>query len=149
MSDKIFDNIDSIQSIANKDRKEELQKIQKDMGLKNESDFIILCAAVALYKCALKKDDKTELPPAFKKLTNISIFEDRKLYDRIFQTLLDTPTPLIKDFNEYVWTGFKIIREWHQDYEPTKYKLDSWADFLSKILASDDPLQDEFKPQQS
>ena len=148
MSDKIFDNIDSIQSIANKDRKEELQKIQKDMGLKNESDFIILCAAVALYKCALK-GDTTEVPPAFKKLTNISIFEDRKLYDRIFRTLLDIPAPLIKDFNTYVWTGFKIIREWHQDYEPTKYTLDSWADFITKVLASDDPLQDEFKPQQS
>ena len=148
MSDKIFDNIDSIQSIANKDRKEELQKIQKDMGLKNESDFIILCAAVALYKCALK-GDATEAPPAFKKLTNISIFEDRKLYDRIFRTLLDIPAPLIKDFNTYVWTGFKIIREWHQDYEPTKYTLDSWADFITKILASDDPLQDEFKPAQT
>ena len=148
MSDKIFDNIDSIQSIAKKIDKELLQKIQKDMGLKNESDFIILCAAVALYKCALK-GDATEVPPAFKKLTNISIFEDRKLYDRIFQTLLEIPEPLIKDFNTYVWTGFKIIREWHQDYEPTKYTLDSWADFLSKILASDDPLQDEFKPQQS
>ena len=148
MSDKIFDNIDSIQSIANKDRKKELQKIQKDMGLKNESDFIILCAAVALYKCALK-GESTEIPPAFKKLTNISIFNDRKLYDRIFRTLLDIPEPLIKDFNTYVWTGFKIIREWHQDYEPTKYTLDSWADFITKILASDDPLQDEFKPQQS
>ena len=148
MSDKIFDNIDSIQSIANKDRKKELQKIQKDMGLKNESDFIILCAAVALYKCALK-GESTEIPPAFKKLTNISIFNDRKLYDRIFRTLLDIPAPLIKDFNTYVWTGFKIIREWHQDYEPTKYTLDSWADFITKILASDDPLQDEFKPQQS
>ena len=149
MSDKIFDNIDSIQSIAKKIDKEKLQQIQKDMGLKNESDFIILCAAVALYKCALKKDDATEVPPAFKKLTNISIFEDRKLYDRIFRTLLDTPAPLIKDFNTYVWTGFKIIREWHQDYDLTKYTLDLWADFLTKILASDDPLQDEFKPQQS
>jgi hypothetical protein len=148
MSDKIFDNIDSIQSLASKTRKEELQKIQKDMGLKNESDFIILCAAVGLYKCALK-DGSTEVPPAFKKLTNISIFEDRKLYDRIFRTLLDHAEPLIKDFNEYVWTGFTIIREWHQYYEPTKYKLDSWADFITKILASDDPLQDEFKPQQS
>ena len=148
MSDKIFDDIDSIQSLARKTDKELLQKIQKDMGLKNESDFIILCAAVALYKCALKGDE-TEVPPAFKKLTNISIFEDRKLYDRIFRTLLDIPEPLIKDFNEYVWTGFKIIREWHQDYEPTKYTLDSWADFITKILSSDDPLQDEFKPQQS
>ena len=100
------------------------------------------------YKCALK-GDAPEVPPAFKKLTNISIFEDRKLYDRIFQTLLEIPEPLIKDFNTYVWTGFKIIREWHQDYEPTKYTLDLWADFLTKILASDDPLQDEFKPQQS
>ena len=117
------------------------------MGLKNESDFIILCAAVALYKCALKGDE-TEVPPAFKKLTNISIFEDRKLYDRIFRTLLDIPAPLIIDFNTYVWNGFKIIREWHQDYEPTKYTLDLWADFLTKILASDDPLQDEFKPAQ-
>ena len=148
MSDKIFDDIDSIQSLAKKTDKELLQKIQKDMGLKNESDFIILCAAVGLYKCALK-GESTEVPPAFKKLTNISIFEDRKLYDRIFRTLLDIPEPLIKDFNEYVWTGFKIIREWHQDYEPTKYTLDSWADFITKILSSDDPLQDEFKPQQS
>ena len=147
MSDKIFDDIDSIQSLAKKTDKELLQKIQNDMGLKNESDFIILCAAVALYKCALK-GESTEVPPAFKKLTNISIFEDRKLYDRIFRTLLDIPAPLIKDFNTYVWTGFKIIREWHQDYEPTKYKLDSWADFITKILASDDPLQDEFKPAQ-
>ena len=148
MSDKIFDDIDSIQSLAKKTDKELLQKIQKDMGLKNESDFIILCAAVALYKCALK-GESTEVPPAFKKLTNISIFNDRKLYDRIFRTLLDIPAPLIKDFNTYVWTGFKIIREWHQDYEPTKYTLDLWADFITKILASDDPLQDEFKPQQS
>ena len=148
MTDKIFDNIDSIQSISKPTDKEKLQQIQKDMGLKNESDFIILCAAVALYKCALK-GDATQIPPAFKKLTNISIFNDRKLYDRIFRTLLDIPAPLIKDFNEYVWNGFKIIREWHQDYEPTKYTLDSWADFITKILASDDPLQDEFKPQQS
>ena len=148
MSDKIFDNIDSIQSIAKKTDKEKLQQIQKDMGLKNESDFIILCAAVGLYKCALK-GDATEVPLAFKKLTNISIFEDRKLYDRIFRTLLDIPAPLIKDFNTYVWTGFKIIREWHLDYDLTKYTLDLWADFITKILASDDPLQDEFKPQQS
>ena len=148
MSDKIFDDIDSIQSLSRKTDKELLQKIQKDMGLKNESDFIILCAAVALYKCALK-GESTEVPPAFKKLTNISIFNDRKLYDRIFRTLLDIPAPLIKDFNTYVWNGFKIIREWHQDYEPTKYTLDLWADFITKILASDDPLQAEFKPQQS
>ena len=148
MSADVFCGADSIQTITKKSMKKRMQSIQIALGLEHEYHIVILCAAVGLYKCALK-GGSTEVPPAFKKLTNISIFEDRKLYDRIFRTLLDIPAPLIKDFNEYVWTGFKIIREWHQDYEPTKYKLDSWADFLSKILASDDPLQDEFKPQQS
>ena len=148
MSDEIFSNADSIQTISGKTEREKLQEIQRDLGINRDADMIILCAAIGLYRSALKGEEKVT-PPAFTKLTNISIFEDSKLYDRIIRSMCKIEKPILKDFNEYVYTGFKIVKDWFDKYEPTNYTLDSWSDFITKMLASDDTLQDKFKPKQS
>ena len=148
MADEIFSGADSIQSISGKAEKEKLQEIQHEMGIKSEADMIILCGAIGLYRSVLKGEDPATAP-AFTKLTNISIFEDSKLYDRIIRTKCKIEKPILKDFNEYVYTGFKIVKDWFDSHELTQYKLDSWSDFITKMLASDDTLQDKFKPKQS
>ena len=148
MSDEIFSNADSIQTISSKAEREKLQEIKRDLGIDTDADMIILCAAIGLYRSALKGEGKAT-PPAFTKLTNISIFKDSKLYDRIIRSMCKIEKPILKDFNEYVYTGFKIVKDWFDSHELTQYKLDSWSDFITKMLASDDTLQDKFKPKQS
>ena len=127
--------------------KKDMQKIQIALGLEHEYHIVILCAAVGLYKTS--KGGKNQAPPGFTKLTNISVFEDRKFYDRIIKYLDGKDKPILSDFNEYVFTGFKIVDAWFSSYQLSEFKIDAWSNFIKEILDDNDPLQDKFKPKQS
>ena len=58
MSDEIFSNADSIQTISGKAEREKLQKIQHELGINRDADMIILCGAIGLYRSALKGEEK-------------------------------------------------------------------------------------------
>ena len=148
MSDEIFSNADSIQTISGKADRDKLQKIQERLGINRDADLIILCGAIGLYRSVLKGKDPATAP-AFTKLTNISIFEDSKLYDRIIRTKCKIEKPILKDFNEYVYTGFKIVNAWFSSYKLSDSKIDAWSNFIKEVLDDNDPLQDKFKPKQS
>ena len=147
MSTDVFCGADSIQTITKKSMKKEMQKIQIALGLEHEYHIVILCAAVGLYKTS--KGAKKQAPPGFTKLTNISVFEDSKLYDRIIKYSDGKDKPMLSDFNEYVFTGFKIVDTWFASYELSDSKIDAWSNFIKEILDDNDPLQDKFKPKQS
>ena len=72
MSNEIFSNADSIQTISSKAEREKLQEIKRDLGIDTDADMIILCAAIGLYRSALKGEGKAT-PPAFTKLTTITV----------------------------------------------------------------------------
>ena len=147
MSADVFCGADSIQTITKKSMKKDMQKIQIALGLEHEYHIVILCAAVGLYKTS--KGGKKQAPPGFTKLTNISVFEDKKLYDRIIKYSDGKDKPMLSDFNEYVFTGFKIVDTWFTNYQLSDFKIDAWSNFIKEILDDNDPLQNKFKPKQS
>ena len=147
MSADVFCGADSIQTITKKSMKKRMQKIQIALGLEHEYHIVILCAAVGLYKTS--KGGKKQAPPGFTKLTNISVFEDKKLYDRIIKYSDGKDKPMLSDFNEYVFTGFKIVDTWFTSYQLSDSKIDAWSNFIKEVLDDNDPIQDKFKPKQS
>ena len=123
--------------------------MQKILGLEsfNLAEMIILCAAIGLYKTEIKNDSIKS--GTFKKLTNIGVFEDRKLYDRILKTKCDIKKPILDDFNKFVYTGYVFMKNWSLNYDPTSFKLEAWSKLIETVLGDDDPLKDKFKAQQS
>ena len=123
--------------------------MQKILGLEsfNLAEMIILCAAIGLYRTEVKSDPKQS--GSFKKLTNIGVFEDRKLYDRILKIKCDIKKPILDDFNKLAYTGYAFMKNWSLNYDPTSFKLEAWSKLIEEVLGDDDPLKDKFKAQQS
>ena len=123
--------------------------MQKILGLEsfNLAEMIILCAAIGLYKTEIKNDSIKS--GTFKKLTNIGVFEDRKLYDRILKTKCNVEKPILDDFNKFVYTGYVFMKNWSLNYDPTSFKLEAWSKLIETVLGDNDPLKDKFKAQQN
>ena len=145
----IFSGESIIKGLSKKKEAEKLLEIQKILGLEsfNLAEMIILCAAIGLYRTEVKSDKIQS--GSFKKLTNIGVFEDRKLYDRILKTKCDIKKPILDDFNKLAYTGYIHLRDWDAGYDPSSFKLEAWSKLIEDVLGDDDPLKDKFKPQQS
>ena len=145
----IFSGESIIKGLSKKKEAEKLLEIQKILGLEsfNLAEMIILCAAIGLYKTQIKNDSIKS--GTFKKLTNIGVFEDRKLYDRILKTKCDIKKPILDDFNKLAYTGYAFMKNWSLNYDPTSFKLEAWSKLIEEVLGDDDPLKDKFKAQQS
>ena len=145
----VFSGESIIKGLSKKKEAEKLLEIQKILGLEsfNLAEMIILCAAIGLYRTEVKSDKIQS--GSFKKLTNIGVFEDRKLYDRILKTKCDIKKPILDDFNKLVYTGYAFMKNWSLNYDPTQFKLEAWSKLIEEVLGDDDPLKDKFKAQQS
>ena len=145
----VFSGESIIKGLNKKKEAEKLLEIQKILGLEsfNLAEMIILCAAIGLYRTEVKSDKIQS--GSFKKLTNIGVFEDRKLYDRILKTKCDIKKPILDDFNKLAYTGYAFMKNWSLNYDPTSFKLEAWSKLIEEVLADDDPLKDKFKAQQS
>ena len=145
----VFSGESIIKGLLRTKEKPKLLEIQKILGLEsfNIAEMIILCAAIGLYKTNIKNDQIKS--GSFKKLTNIGVFEDRKLYDRILKTKCDIKKPILDDFNKLVYTGYAFMKNWSLNYNPSQYKLEAWSKLIEEVLGDDDPLKDKFKAQQS
>ena len=145
----VFSGESIIKGLLRTKEKAKLLEIQKILGLEsfNIAEMIILCAAIGLYKTNIKNDQIKS--GSFKKLTNIGVFEDRKLYDRILKTKCDIKKPILDDFNKLAYTGYIHLRDWDAGYDPSSFKLEAWSKLIEDVLGDDDPLKDKFKPQQS
>ena len=145
----VFSGESIIKGLLRTKEKAKLLEIQKILGLEsfNIAEMIILCAAIGLYKTNIKNDQIKS--GSFKKLTNIGVFEDRKLYDRILKTKCDIDKPILDDFNKLVYTGYVFMKNWSLNYNPSSFKLEAWSKLIEEVLGDDDPLKDKFKAQQS
>ena len=145
----VFSGESIIKGLSKKKEAEKLLEIQKILGLEsyNLAEMIILCAAIGLYRTEVKSDKIQS--GSFKKLTNIGVFEDRKLYDRILKTKCDIKKPILDDFNKLAYTGYAFMKNWSLNYDPTSFKLEAWSKLIEEVLGDDDPLKDKFKAQQS
>ena len=143
----VFSGESIIKGLSKKKEAEKLLEIQKILGLEsfNLAEMIILCAAIGLYRTEVKSDKIQS--GSFKKLTNIGVFEDRKLYDRILKTKCDIKKPILDDFNTFVYTGYVVMRNWSLNYDATSFKLEAWSKLIETVLGDDDPLKDKFKAQ--
>ena len=145
----VFSGESIIKGLSRKVEKAKLLDMQKILGLEsfNLAEMIILCAAIGLYKTEIKNDSIKS--GTFKKLTNIGVFEDRKLYDRILKTKCNVEKPILDDFNKLVYTGYAFMKNWSLNYNPSQYKLEAWSKLIEEVLGDDDPLKDKFKPDQA
>tara|TARA_Y100000782_G_scaffold101953_1_gene118037 strand:- start:102 stop:566 length:465 start_codon:yes stop_codon:yes gene_type:complete len=145
----VFSGESIIKGLSRKVEKAKLLDMQKILGLEsfNLAEMIILCAAIGLYKTEIKNDSIKS--GTFKKLTNIGVFEDRKLYDRILKTKCNVEKPILDDFNRRAYTGYLHLRDWSAGYDPSSFKLEAWSKLIEDVLGDDDPLKDKFKAQQS
>ena len=144
----VFSGESIIKGLLRTKEKAKLLEIQKILGLEsfNIAEMIILCAAIGLYKTEIKNDSIKS--GTFKKLTNIGVFEDRKLYDRILKTKCNVKKPILDDFNRLAYTGYIHLRDWSAGYDPSSFKLEAWSKLIETVLGDDDPLKDKFKPKQ-
>ena len=144
----VFSGESIIKGLSKKLEKAKLLDMQKILGLEsfNLAEMIILCAAIGLYKTEIKNDSIKS--GTFKKLTNIGVFEDRKLYDRILKTKCNVEKPILDDFNRRAYTGYLHLRDWSAGYDPSSFKLEAWSKLIEDVLGDDDPLKDKFKAQQ-
>ena len=145
----VFSGESIIKGLNKPAERKKLLDLQKILGLEsfNLAEMIILCAAIGLYKTQIKNDSIKS--GTFKKLTNIGVFEDRKLYDRILKTKCDIKKPILDDFNKLAYTGYAFMKNWSLNYDPTSFKLEAWSKLIEEVLGDDDPLKDKFKAQQS
>ena len=145
----VFSGESIIKGLSREAERKKLIELQQILGLEsfNLAEMIILCAAIGLYKTEIKNDSIKS--GTFKKLTNIGVFEDRKLYDRILKTKCDIKKPILDDFNKLAYTGYAFMKNWSLNYDPTSFKLEAWSKLIEDVLGDDDPLKDKFKAQQS
>ena len=149
MADDVFSGESIIKVLRRKPEREKLEEMRSVLGLEsfNLADMIVLCAAVGLYRIVKQGDQKQA--GSFEKLTDIGVFDNRKLYDRILRTKLDIDKPILDDFNKLVYTGYVFMKNWSLNYNPSKFKLEAWSKLIDEVLDDNDPLKDKFKPQQS
>ena len=145
----VFSGESIIKGLSREAERKKLIELQQILGLEsfNLAEMIILCAAIGLYKTQIKNDSIKS--GTFKKLTNIGVFEDRKLYDRILKTKCDIKKPILDDFNKFVYTGYVFMKNWSLNYDPTSFKLEAWSKLIETVLGDDDPLKDKFRPEQA
>ena len=145
----VFSGESIIKILSKQAERNKLTELQQILGLEsfNLAEMIILCAAIGLYKTEIKNDSIKS--GTFKKLTNIGVFEDRKLYDRILKTKCNVEKPILDDFNRRAYTGYLHLRDWSAGYDPSSFKLEAWSKLIEEVLGDDDPLKDKFKAQQS
>lgn len=149
MADDTFSGESIIKTLKKKAEKEKLEDMRVVLGLEEASvaEMIILCAAVGLYRTVMQNDQKQS--GSFEKLTDIGVFDNKKLYDRILRTKLDIDKPILDDFNKLVYTGYVFMKNWSLNYNPSKFKLEAWSKLIDEVLDDNNPLKDKFKPQQS
>ena len=149
MADDTFSGESIIKTLKRKVEKEKLEDMRVVLGLESFSlaEMVILCAAVGLYRTVMQNDQKQA--GSFEKLTDIGVFDNRKLYDRILKTKCNVEKPILDDFNRRAYTGYLHLRDWSAGYDPSSFKLEAWSKLIEDVLGDDDPLKDKFKAQQS
>ena len=149
MADDVFSGETIIKVLRRKAEREKLEEMRSVLGLEsfNLADMIVLCAAVGLYRIVKQGDQKQA--GSFEKLTDIGVFNDSRLYDRILKTELGYDKPILDDFNKLVYTGYVFMKNWSLNYNPSKFKLEAWSKLIEDVLGDDDPLKDKFRPEQA
>ena len=136
-----FSNDSSVNTVRKAEDVKDFNHIRDSLGFSLDIDLVTFCAAVGLYKVALKKKITKSTSPSIKKLATMTTFLTRYMYDYIIRNFLDIEKPHIKDFDEYFYSGFIEVQDW---YKKNGTNMEDSLHAFSEIIT--DLLEDEDKP---
>ena len=115
MSYEVFESSKDIKTVRKKDDVEFFQKAMKNLKFERDVDLVVFCASIGLYRSKLKNLEIKENNPSLKKLTSITTFDKSRLFDFIILTYLNTEHERMKEFENYFYTGFTILKKWFDE----------------------------------
>jgi len=123
MSLELFEGKSIVRKVRLKKDKNDFENAMKKFGFKTEVDLVSFCVAIALYEKFSKKIEINENPKLMK-MASMYSFKKADLYDLIIYIYLNKESARVEKFEEYFYYGFKILRDWLNDYG---------VDFTTKI----------------
>jgi len=106
----VFEGKKSIRIMRGKQR-EDFNRIKKRLGLKKDIDLVTLSASIGLHERVHSGKELKKLT-SLQKLADMSVFDDRRLYDYVIITCLKTKEKRLEKFEALFYTGFRILKEW-------------------------------------
>ncbi len=117
MSYEIFEDEKNVRTVLLKADIDFFKKALKSLKFSRDIDLVIFCASLGLYRSKLKGMGHKERNPRLKKLTSITTFDNRRLFDFLIMTYLNVEKERLKEFESYFYTGFIILRNWFYEYD--------------------------------
>ena len=134
-----FSNDSSVNTVKTSEDEKVFNHIKKTLGFSLDLHLVTFCAAIGLYQSALKKKMETKKSPPVKKLVPMSTFKTRYMYDYITKNFLDIQSPRIKDFDEYFYTGFLLVKNWFTTNGPNmENNIHAFSELISDLLEDED-----------
>ncbi len=112
MSYEIFEDEKNVKTVLRKADMEFFKKALKALKFPRDIDLVIFCASLGLYRSKLKGMEQKERNPSLKKLTSITTFNNKRLFDFLIMTYLKVEKERMKEFEAYFYTGFIILKNW-------------------------------------
>ena len=138
MQYEAFGEDQTVSSVRKAEDVKDFEHIRDRLGFSLDIHLVTFCAALGLYKVALKKEKEKEKSPSLKKLATMTVFSTKYMYDYITQNFLDIEKPHMKDFNEYFYSGFIEVQDW---YKKNGTNMENELHAFSEIIT--DMLEDE------
>lgn len=134
-----FSGDSSVNTVRKAEDVKDFNHIRDSLGFSLDIDLVTFCAAVGLYKVALKKKITKTLSPSVKKLATMTTFSTRYMYDYIIRNFLDIEKPHIKDFDEYFYSGFMVVKHWYKKNGTNmEDSLHAFTEMVSDLLEDED-----------
>jgi len=133
-----FGEDQTVSSVRKAEDVKDFEHIRDTLGFALDIHLVTFCAALGLYKAALKKKIDKVKSPSLKKLATMTVFQTKYMYDYIIRNFLDIEKPYMKDFNEYFYTGFIEVQNW---YEKNGTNMENELHAFNEIIT--DMLEDE------
>jgi len=139
MSYEIFQNAKDVKTVRKPEDVEFFQIIMKDLKFERDIDLVVFCASIGLYKYILKGTDIRDKYPSLKKLTSMTTFDRRRLFDLLILNYLKVENERIKEFEIYFYTGFLILKEWFKNNkENMKNTIDLYSNIIDDLFEKQD-----------
>lgn len=117
MSYEIFEGIKDVKTVRKSEDIEFFQRAMKKLKFERDIDLVVFCTSIGLYCCKIKGSIITEKNPSLKKLTSMTTFERRQLFDLLILNFLKVENERIKEFEMYFYQGFLILKNWFENNE--------------------------------
>lgn len=135
MSYEIFQGAKDVKTVRKADDTEFFEKAMKKLKFERDIDLVIFCTSIGLYQCKIKGKNIKEKYPSLKKLTSMTTFDRRKLFDLLILNYLKIENERVKEFEIYFYTGFLILKEWFDNNDDdTINTIDKYSNIIDDLL---------------